>query len=84
MNQTLKLLHCWTIALLSMLLAMPAYAVDSYRYLHVSIDTPWAIFVFLFFLVFAPMVLAIILYWRHALKKDDEDDEDNDEHAKDA
>jgi len=64
------------IALLSLLFAMPAYAVDSYRYLHVSIDTPWTIFVFLFFLVFAPMILAIILYWRHAMKKDDDDDED--------
>ncbi|MDQ6955248.1 MAG: hypothetical protein Q9M20_07375 [Mariprofundaceae bacterium] len=49
-------------------------AVDSYRYLHVSIDTPWSIFVFLFFLVFAPMILAVILYWWHAMKKDEEDE----------
>jgi len=76
MNQIFKLLHCWMVALLSLLFAVPAYAVDSYRYLHVSIDTPWTIFVFLFFLVFAPMVLAIILYWRHAIKKDEDDDED--------
>jgi len=57
---------CWT---------MPAWAVDSYRYLHVSIDTPWSIFVFLFFLVFAPMILAVVLYWRHAFKDHDEDDD---------
>lgn len=48
--------------------------VDSYRYLHVNIDTPWAIFVFLFFLVFAPMILAVILYWWHATKKDEDDE----------
>ena len=47
----------------------PAMAVDSYRYLHVTIDTPWLIFVFLFFLVFAPMILAVFLYWRHALDR---------------
>ncbi|MDX8398198.1 MAG: hypothetical protein R8K49_07770 [Mariprofundaceae bacterium] len=52
--------------------ALPASAsVDSYRYLHVSIDTPWAIFIFLFFMVFAPMILAVILYWRYAMQKDD-------------
>ncbi len=60
----------------ALLLGYPwtAEAVDSYRYLHVSIDTPWAIFVFLFFLVFAPMVLAVILYWRYALKKDNDNE----------
>ncbi|MDQ6970112.1 MAG: hypothetical protein Q9M16_06365 [Mariprofundus sp.] len=61
----------------AMLWALPAWAVDSYRYLHVSIDTPWSIFVFLFFLVFAPMILAVILYWRYALKKDHADDDDD-------
>ena len=49
-------------------------SVDSYRYLHVSIDTPWAIFVFIFFLVFAPMILLIILHWWHATKKDEDDE----------
>ncbi|MDQ6998788.1 MAG: hypothetical protein Q9M17_08735 [Mariprofundus sp.] len=59
--------------ILSLCWAMPAWAVDSYRYLHVSIDTPWAIFVLLFFMVFTPMVLAVVLYWRYALKKDEDD-----------
>jgi len=62
--------------LMLMLLCWPLLAdaaVDSYRYLHVNIDTPWAIFVFLFFLVFAPMILAVILYWWHAMKKDKDD-----------
>ncbi len=54
-----------------------AWALDSYRYLHVTIDTPWLIFVFLFFLVFAPMILSVVLYWRAALKKrEDEVDSD--------
>ncbi len=54
-----------------------AWALDSYRYLHVTIDTPWLIFVFLFFLVFAPMILSVVLYWRAALKKrEDEADAD--------
>jgi len=47
-----------------------AEAVDSYRYLHVTIDTPWMIFIFLFFLVFAPMILAAILSLRNALRRD--------------
>ncbi len=53
-----------------------AWAVDSYRFLHVTIDTPWMIFVFLFFLVFAPMILSAILHWRNAMRRDkDEQDE---------
>ncbi len=52
-----------------------AWAVDSYRFLHVTIDTPWFIFIFLFFLVFSPMILSAIIHWRHALKRDDENEE---------
>ena len=60
--------------LVALSVAMPVQAsVDSYRYLHVSIDTPWAIFVFIFGLVFIPMVLLIVLHWWHATKKDDDD-----------
>jgi len=71
----LKSARIVVVAILSFCWAIPAWAVDSYRYLHVSIDTPWAIFVALFFMVFTPMVLAVFLYWRYALKKDDEDDD---------
>jgi len=60
----------------SLLLTNQAWAVDSYRYLHVTIDTPWAIFVFIFILVFAPMILAVFLYWRYAFKKDKEEGDD--------
>jgi len=60
-------------SLLSMMVvADSAWAVDSYRYLHVTIETPWSIFVGLFFMVFAPMILAVVLYWRHALRKGDD------------
>jgi len=72
----LKSVRSALLLVLSLLWAAPAWALDSYRYLHVSIDTPWTIFVFLFFMVFAPMILAVVLYWRYALKKDHDDDED--------
>jgi len=53
----------------ALLFAPPAFALDSYRFLHVTIETPWIIFIFLFFLVFAPMILMAALYWRYALSK---------------
>lgn len=44
-------------------------ATDSYRWLHVTIDTPWAIFIFLLPMVMLPVVLIAILYWRFAGKE---------------
>jgi len=44
-------------------------ATDSYRWLHVTIDTPWAIFIFLLPMVMAPPILMAILYWRFSGKK---------------
>lgn len=61
--------------MVSSLWATDAMAVDSYRYMHVTIDTPWMIFVLLFFFVFAPMILSAILYLRNAFKRDDEEEE---------
>lgn len=43
-----------------------AYAIDSYRYMHVSIETPWRIFLFLLIGILAPFVVLAWLYWRHA------------------
>jgi len=60
----------------ALLASTPAMALDSYRFLHVTIETPWIIFVFLFFLVFAPMILMAVLYWNYAFSKKDEDEED--------
>ncbi len=45
------------------------YAVDSYRYAHVTIDTPWAIFIFLLLIILFPFVLMAALYWYFAVKK---------------
>ena len=59
--------------LLSLLLiTSPAFAVDSYRYAHVTIDTPWNIFIFLLLIVLFPFVLMAYLYWYFANKKPDE------------
>lgn len=71
----------WRNLLLMVALLAPAsaWALDSYRFLHVSIDTPWIIFIFLFFMVFAPMLLMAVLYWRNALRR--EDDEEGNDHA---
>ena len=53
----------------------PQYAVaaDSYRYLHVSIDTPWAIFIFLLLIILFPFVLSAVLYWYFTFKKHKEE-----------
>jgi hypothetical protein len=62
----------WTVAWLGLLIHNPAFAADSYRYLHVTIDTPWAIFIFLLFFVLSPFVIMAILYWYFAYKKNKE------------
>ena len=48
----------------SLAVIQPAHALDSYRYLHVTIETPWSIFLFLLIGIFAPFVLMGILAWR--------------------
>jgi len=53
-------------------------AADSYRYMHVSIDTPWAIFVFLLFIVLFPFVLSAILYWHFTIKKNKDEEKKKD------
>jgi uncharacterized membrane protein YadS len=49
-------------------------AVDSYRFAHVTIATPWYIFIFLLMGVFAPFVLMVVLAWRNATRKTDSQD----------
>ena len=51
-----------------------AYAVDSYRYAHVTIDTPWTIFLFLLVIILFPFILMAVLYWYFAAKKTDEEE----------
>ncbi len=58
---------------LALLMADSSYAaVDSYRYLHVTIETPWMIFLFLLPLVLTPLVLMAVLAWRYAERKKEE------------
>ncbi len=52
-----------------LVLAGNSEALDSYRYLHVTIDTPWSIFLFLLIGVFAPFILTAVLVWRHSGRK---------------
>ena len=49
--------------------ANTGFAIDSYRYLHVSIETPWMIFLFLLVAVFVPFILMVVLMWRRAYHK---------------
>lgn len=58
-------------------------AVDSYRYLHVTIDTPWAIFLFLLPIVLSPFIIMAILYWRIAIKKSKAAQSEGDQGAED-
>ena len=58
-----------------LLVAGPSEALDSYRYLHVTIDTPWSIFLFLLIGIFAPFILMAVLVWRHSGNKPPEGDE---------
>jgi uncharacterized membrane protein YadS len=44
-------------------------AVDSYRFMHVTISTPWYIFLFLLMGIFAPFVLMAVLAWSSAVRK---------------
>ena len=44
-------------------------AVDSYRYAHVTIATPWYIFIFLLMGIFIPFILMAVLAWRVAIQK---------------
>lgn len=48
--------------------AQGVYALDSYRYLHVTIETPWRIFLFLLVGILVPFIVLAWLYWRHAYR----------------
>lgn len=54
--------------------AAPAAVADSYRYMHVTIETPWLIFIGLLVAVMMPFIVMAILYWRNAFRRNAEDD----------
>lgn len=55
--------------LVLLMMMSSAWAMDSYRYAHVTIETPWAIFIFLLCIILFPFILMAILYWHFATKK---------------
>ncbi len=59
----MKLLQRWYAIMLAMVFSAPAFALDSYRYMHVTIDTIWYIFVFLLLILLIPFILMAVLYW---------------------
>jgi hypothetical protein len=60
----------------AMVLAMlaPQALADSYRYLHVTIETPSLIFLGLMVAVMLPFIVMAILYWHNAFRRNAEDD----------
>lgn len=56
----------------SLIISNAQAAADSYRFLHVTIETPWAIFIFLLLFIMIPFVLMAMLYWYFAFKKNNE------------
>ena len=59
-------------------IAQSSFAIDSYRYMHVSINTPWNIFIFLLMAIFSPFILMAVLSWYFSGKKT-KNDNDSDE-----
>ena len=55
--------------LVLLMISTDVLAVDSYRYLHVTINTPWAIFLFLLPIVLSPFIVMAVMYWRFAGRK---------------
>ena len=68
----IKSLKYLSILFTSFLYVDKAMAVDSYRFLHVTIDTPWYIFLFLLPIVMSPFILMAILYWRFSNENKEE------------
>ena len=63
--------HLGMIIGLSLSSVKMSYAVDSYRFLHVHIDTLWYIFLFLLGVIFVPFILLAVLTWHYAESKTD-------------
>lgn len=65
-----------------MCLLTPVAMADSYRYLHVTIETPWLIFLVLLPIVLSPFILMAILYWRNAMRRSAEADAETENESK--
>jgi hypothetical protein len=62
-TETLRKLGLRGLLCLLTLIPGQVLAFDSYRYLHVTIDTIWYIFVFLLLILMVPFILMAVLYW---------------------
>lgn len=70
--KVLKILwHLGMVLSLALTSVKVCYAVDSYRFLHVHIDTLWYIFLFLLGVIFVPFILMAVLSWHYAESKAD-------------
>ena len=65
---------------LILMLPLQVHALDSYRYLHVTIDTIWYIFLGLAPLVLAPFAVLMWVYWRRAARQNEEQGRDDESH----
>lgn len=74
MNQKYALVAPWLLLLWS---GTAQAEVDSYRYLHVTIETPWVIFLFLLPMVLAPLILMGVLVWRFAEHRNDTEEQED-------
>ena len=52
-------------------------SVDSYRYLHVTIETPWIIFLILAPMVLAPLALMGVMVWRYTERRKEDEEPGN-------
>lgn len=68
-----KLFIEYIIFFAAMLVTGQALAEQNFRYLHVTIETPWIIFIFLLVIIMFPFILTAILYWYFAYKKNAEE-----------
>lgn len=65
-------------AMFGLSLALSANAaVDSQRFLHVTIATPWYLFIFLLGGVLTPFILMAALAWYSAVRKSKREEEDS-------
>ena len=64
---------------MSVLVSTQVLAIDSYRFTHVTIETPWMIFLLLLPIVLSPFILMAILYWRFAGRKRDDEQQGEDQ-----
>lgn len=68
-NKIFPLVPALGLTALGVLSPQAAWALDSYRWLRVTIETPWAIFLFLLPMVLIPLILMVVLYWRFSFGK---------------